>query len=135
MKILYYLLNLTWGLPMTFIGAASALVLTVCGKRPESHAGCLCYTVGKNWGGVSLGLIMICDGRKSERDRDHEFGHSVQNAVFGIFMPFIVCIPSAVRYRIFNYRKLHGKINPPYDSVWFEGQATRIGVKFAPYFK
>lgn len=120
---------------MTFIGAVAALILIICGKRPEKYAGCLCFTVGEKWGGVSLGLFMICDGRRSARDRDHEFGHSVQNAVFGIFMPFIVCIPSAVRYWIFKFRASSGKVNPPYDSVWFEGQATRTGAKYAPYFR
>ena len=96
-KKLYYILNLTWGLPMTLIGAVVALFLMfVRKKRPEIHGGCVYFKTGKtNWGGVSLGLVFLTDHENDEHTKNHEFGHSIQNAVLGPLMPFIVCIPSA----------------------------------------
>ena len=128
---LFYILNFTWGLPMTLIGGIACLVLIGCGKLPTVHGGCLCFTVGKNWGGVSLGLVMIVSERATENTKNHELGHALQNAVYGVFMPFIVSIPSAVRYW---YRRGKDPATlPPYDAVWFEGQATEWGNQFIRY--
>lgn len=125
---LFYILNLTWGLPMTLVGATAALGLFIKGYRPTRHGGCLCFIVGKNWGGVSLGLVMIVSEQATGATKNHEFGHALQNAVYGLFMPFIVSIPSAVRYWYRRKRK-HSTL-PPYDAVWFERQATEWGNKF-----
>lgn len=129
---LFYVLNLTWGLPMTLIGALAALGLLIVGKRPTRHGDCLCFTVGEGWGGVSLGLVMIVSQGGTDATRNHEHGHAVQNAVYGLLMPFIVSIPSATRYW---YRKVlikFGKGNdlPPYHSIWFESQASEWGSKY-----
>jgi hypothetical protein len=55
--------------------------------------------------------------------------------MFGVLFPFIIAIPSVIRY--WNYqRKIknhsgEGRLElPPYDDVWFEGQATRLGEQF-----
>lgn len=44
-------------------------------------------------------------------------------------MPFVIAIPSAIRYwyRTFKYSKKKIKAPTSYDSVWFEGQATEYG--------
>ena len=57
----------------------------------------------------------------------HEAGHAIQNCYFGPFMPFLVSIPSSVRYRAHRLRRRRGKRLPPYDGIWFEGQATKLG--------
>ena len=133
-KLLFYVLNLTWGIPMNIIGALVALGLYIGGKRPTRHGGCWCYIVGRGWGGVSLGLVMIVDEESTDYDdtKNHEHGHAIQNAVFGVFMPFVVSIPSAVRYWYRLYMEKRGKADslPPYDSIWFEAQATEWGDKF-----
>ncbi len=54
--------------------------------------------------------------------------------MLGFFMPFIVSIPSAVRYWYREYlvrdgKKLSWEL-PPYDSIWFEGWATALGTKY-----
>lgn len=135
MKKLYYILNTLWGFPMTLIGLLAYTVLTCCGYKAKDWATCKWFTVGKNWGGVSLGFVIITDDNPSVKTLDHEFGHSLQNAVFGILFPFIVAIPSATRYwkREFDAKK--GKELPPYDSIWFEGQATKIGTLYRPMFE
>lgn len=132
MRKLFYILNLTWGLPMTLIGAVAALCLLMVGNRPTLHGKCLCFTAGKGWGGVSLGMVMIVSDGATDDTKNHELGHAVQNAVYGVFMPFIVCIPSATRYWYRTILERLGKADnlPPYDSAWFEGQATEWGNKF-----
>ena len=128
MRKLFYTLNLTWGLPMTLIGAIVALCLLAVGKHPERYGDCWCFTVGKGWGGVSLGMVMIVAQGASTHTKNHEHGHAIQNALYGVFTPFIVAIPSATRYW---YRKGKDPDSlPPYDSAWFEGQATAWGTKY-----
>ena len=49
-------------------------------------------------------------------------------------MPFVICIPSAIRYwyREFIWHCNKEKFNklPEYDAIWFEGQATKWGKKY-----
>ena len=131
-KSVFYLLSFTLGLPMTLIGCFVALVLTIAGKKPEKHGACWYYKVGEHWGGMELGVFFLTDQTPTKHTLNHEHGHAIQNCWFGPLMPFIVSIPSAVRYW---YRELkylrHGKTPPTaYDDVWFEGQATRVGTEF-----
>lgn len=126
-KKLYYFLNLTWGLPLTLFGVIIALMLIIAGKRPKHHGGCLYFNIGKSWGGLELGLFFLTDESDSEHVKNHEFGHSIQNAWFGILMPFIVSMPSAARYWYRRLRTAFNLSNPPYDSIWFEGWATKLG--------
>lgn len=125
---LFYILNLTWGLPMTLIGGIVCLVLIGLDKRPTNHGGCLCFTVGKNWGGVSFGLVMIVSRQATDITKNHELGHAVQNALYGFLMPFMVSIPSAIRY--WYRRGKDPSTLTPYDYIWYEGQATRWGDKY-----
>ena len=62
----------------------------------------------------------------------HELGHAMQNCRFGPFMPFLVGFPSFVRYHARKLRtRLTGKApQKPYDAIWFEGQATRVGLEY-----
>lgn len=130
-KTLYYILNLTWGLPLTFIGLIVSLVLLICGFKPKKHAGCWYFEIGKNWGGFELGLCFVKDDSNSEHIKNHEFGHGIQNALYGPFGLIFVNIPSVIRYWYRHFRAKKHLPNPPYDSIWFEGQATEWGTKIA----
>lgn len=122
----FYISNLTWGLPLTLIGLIVALVLICTGHKPKRHGGCFYFNVGKSWGGLNLGLVFLTDERDSEHTKNHEFGHAVQNAKYGLLMPFIVCIPSVIRYW---YREIK-KPTTDYDDIWFEGEATKLGNEY-----
>ena len=123
-KKTFYFLNLTWGLIMTLVGGIACLVLLGCNKRPTRHGGCLCFTVGKAWGGVSLGLVMLVSEEAPGSTKNHEFGHAVQNAIYGPGM-VLISLASAARYW---YRRTQDPAAlPPYDSAWFERQATEWG--------
>ena len=133
-KFLFYFLSFTWGLPMTLIGCLVAAVLFVLGCKPKKWGWCWYFEVGENWGGVELGIFFLTNKNPSVHIRNHEHGHGFQNCIFGFLMPFIVCIPSAVRYWYREYLVLSGRKKayelPDYDSVWFERQASTIGTEF-----
>ena len=133
-KLKFYLLSFTWGLPMNIIGGLVALVLILCGKRPKRWNHCFYFEVGEDWGGVELGIFFITNKNPSKHIKNHEFGHGIQNCWWGPLFPFVIAIPSAIRYW---YRELVYYINedkywdlPDYDDIWFEGQATRLGTKY-----
>lgn len=136
MKALFYFLNIIWGLPMTLIGGVVAIVLLALGKKPKRYHGAIYFEVGKGWGGVELGLFFVCAENSGESVKSHEFGHSLQNCLYGPLMPILVSIPSATRYW-YREIKYHRKgLNPPtkYDDAWFEGQATEWGQKHKDLF-
>lgn len=130
-KSKYYLLNLTWGLPMNIIGGIVALVLLCMGYKPKRFGTCFYFVIGKHWGGLNLGMFFFTDSYETERTKHHEFGHSIQNAKYGLLFPFIVAIPSAIRYWVIVYKEKKGQPVPEYDGIWFEGQATELGNKYA----
>lgn len=128
----FYTLNLTWGIFLNIIGFITALVLLCTGAKPNKHGGGIHFKVGKNWGGVNLGLVFLTDDSPSEHTKNHEFGHAIQNAKYGLLMPFIVSIPSAIRYwyREFKYYRKGKEPPTDYDSIWFEGEATKLGNEY-----
>ena len=129
-KWLYYLLHCTWGIIMTIVAGLTAGVLFITNLFTKNmtfkpYHGVLEIRLGKNWGGCDLGLVYLRDTTSSESVSKHELGHSYQ-VWLGIFFPFVVAIPSAIRWWI---RRLQpNKPHKPYDSFWAEDAATRCGV-------
>lgn len=133
----FWVLSLTWGLPMTLFGAIIAFGLLVTGHKPKRFHQNIYFTFGKGgWGFEAGGFFFLSKDAGSLAIKQHESGHGLQNIVFGVFMPFIVSIPSAIRYWYREYLVKSGKKKyselPPYDSIWFEGMATRWGKKVYP---
>lgn len=106
-KSLFYILSVTWGCIMTTIGALVSLILLILGYKPKKWNYCYYFEVGENWGGIELGMFFVTDKSSGIRIKNHEHGHGIQNCYLGVFMPFVVCIPSAIRYwlRKFNTQK------------------------------
>lgn len=119
--------QLTRGLPMTIVGAIVFAVLFICGKRPKNYKDiCPYFEVGKNWGGVEMGWFFICCKNCGDSTKRHEVGHLVQASAFNGFVMLGLSIGSAARYW---WREIFGA-KTPYDSWWFEGQATKIGTEY-----
>ena len=130
-KSLFYVLSFTWGIVLTLIGLIVAGVLLCMGKKPKKWGWCYYFEIGEGWGGLELGIIFLTSKNPSTHTKCHEFGHAIQNCYFGILMPFLVCIPSAIRYWYRRIRRSKGlKNKTAYDEIWFEGQATRLGYKY-----
>lgn len=125
-------LNNTWGIPLTLVGYATRLVLKCKGKKGAKFGFARVYTVGKGWGGLNLGTtILVSQDCYPTRTISHELGHGIQNAMFGVLTPFLVSIPSVIRYHYRNHLYKKG-IRPKtaYDDIWFEGQATELGLDY-----
>lgn len=116
---------------MTAIGLITALLLLVTGHKPTKYGYCICFEIGERWGGLSLGFVIITDKSADNDTKNHEHGHAMQNIIYGVLMPFLVGVPSVMRYwyreYLVNVKGLRYNSLPPYDSAWYEGQATRWG--------
>lgn len=129
---LFWLLSCTWGIVTTAIGALISLTLLLTLHRPHIFGWCICFEAGSHWGGCSFGPFFLTQHGASDRLKCHEHGHSLQNCAFGPLMPFLVNLPSTLRYHYRNIQsRLHPKKKlPPYDAIWFEAQATKLGMHF-----
>ena len=130
-RFLFYLLQLTWGLPVNLIGALVFLATLPFAASHKRFHHCFYSHIGHNWGGFSLGLFIFVDREPSMPTLRHESGHTLQVSLMGVFYLFLVAIPSAVRYWYREYlanakRIPYGEL-APYDAVWFERQATEWG--------
>lgn len=114
---------------MTLIGLIITVVLYIFVKnsRPIKYNFIYYMKAGPDyWGGFEMGLMFVRD-QKSDDDylNTHEFGHTFQNCVLGPLFPFVVAIPSAIRWwaRYLNKKKQW----PPYNAAWFEDSASECG--------
>ncbi len=98
----FYILSFTWGIIMSLIGALVILILLIAGQKPKIFHGRVYIEVGNNWGGCELGCFFICSKYESLSLKQHEAGHGIQNIIFGPLTPFIISIPSAIRYWLRN---------------------------------
>lgn len=134
---LFYLLTFTWGLPFTLIGCITALIFILRGYRPQKWGYCYYFELGNNWGGMNLGMFFFCGKNSSPALKSHEHGHAVQNCYLGPLMIPVVALPSLIRSRYRNHlitkKHIDRETLPPYDSIWFEGGATRLGNEILSY--
>ena len=107
-----------------YLGIVVYKILILLKFEPKSFYDiCPYFEIGTNWGGLEMGWFFICDKNSTDELKCHELGHGIQNATIGGFKMAGLCILSALRYW---YRMIF-KIKTPYDSWWFEGQATELG--------
>ena len=122
-----YKLQWTKGWALSSIGLIVYGVLCLFGQKPKNYRGiCLYFEIGKNWGGLELGWFFICSKSCGDATKQHEVGHGIQNAAIGGIKMLGLCIGSAARYW---WRRIFGA-ETPYDSWWFEGQATQLGDQY-----
>lgn len=130
--ILYWLWSLTWGCLMTIPGLLiTGFCIIFLKGKPHKNGFSYIVEIGGNWGGLELGCVALC-GNYYGKDyydyiRKHEFGHSIQQLIFGPLQPFLIGIPSAIRYWYDRLDKKHKRSTDWYDSIWFEGTATKWG--------
>lgn len=128
-KVIYYILSFTWGLPMNLIGSIIALCLIIAGHKPVKYGWNYCFEFDIDWG-LELGIFFIAP-RDSIHTKNHEHGHGIQNIYLGIFTIGTISIPSVIRFWYREIReKLGYKNKTTYDSIWFEGSASRSGDYF-----
>lgn len=132
-KVLFWFWQFTWGILDNLLGVIVFLILILKHKPKRFHE-MIYFEVGKNWGGVNFGWVAVVCRNPTDHLLRHEHGHFIQNLIFGPLFWFIVAIPSAIRYWYREYltRVKDKKYSdlPDYDSIWFEGQATKFGYKY-----
>ena len=104
----FYIRSFTWGLPVNLVGAIAAVGLLATGHEPEKYGNCIRFTVGKKWGGISMGIFIVTCENAPGRLKAHEHGHSIQNCYYGPLMP-LINLQSSAR---FLYRKGVEKLLP-----------------------
>ena len=102
---LFWFIHCTWDILMTLIGAVGALVMIITKHRPKRFGYSICFIKGHNWGGVCLGPFIFLDEECDEiNSKTHEAGHSLFQALpLGPLFPFVVGLPSMLRYYLFDY--------------------------------
>ena len=115
---------------MNLLGAIGFLFFLCIGKRPQKFGYCIVIPLNGE-SGLSLGVFIFAN-TKYLTMLCHEHGHAFQNCIFGPFMPFVVGLPSVIRYwyREFIYRFGNPHSLVDYDDIWFEGQASLSGTTF-----
>lgn len=130
----FYLLSYTWGLLLNLIGFFVMLFCLLTGHRIRRFGWCIYCEIGKRWGGCEFGVFFVKDRESGRHVCEHEFGHAIQNCMFGPLMPFLICLPSSTRYWARRIGKRFGHPpRKPYDAIWFEGSASRLGARYASY--
>lgn len=133
MKIaLFYLLQFTWGILMNIIGILVFIPLILTGHLPRRYGLSFYIEIGEDWGGLELGFLFLVCKDPGTYLLTHEAGHGIQNIIFGPLYPFLVGIPSAVRYwyRELKYYKKGLEPKTDYYDIWFEKQASDLGEKY-----
>ena len=129
---LFWIISLTWGCLLTIPGLliTGFCILFLKGK-PHKNGCSYVVEIGGDWGGLDLGAVALCGNYSTtntywfEHTRKHEFGHAIQQLMFGPLQLFLVGIPSAIRY--WYFRLTPKKVHKGYDEIWFEGTATSWG--------
>jgi hypothetical protein len=102
MKVLktigFWLIQCTWGFILTFIGAITTLSLIIAGKKPQITKYAVCTKIGKGGCAFTLGGFIFMNEDASDDILRHEYGHTIQNLMFGPLCPFIVTFPSIIRF-------------------------------------
>ena len=131
----FYLLQLTWGLPINIVGGIVALICLCRGIKPKKYGWNYWLECPVNFG-LNLGIFFIAPKNASKHVKNHECGHSIQNIYFGPFHFIVVCLPSALRFWARTYWTRRGcRLEKDYDSIWFEWQATQLGNKLEEWHK
>ncbi len=126
----YVLVQCTWGIIQTLIGAVIFLLLA--GHEHRVYRCCIVTGWGRS-DSVSLGLFVFLseslEGRYREEVLIHEYGHTIQSLMLGVIYPFVISIPSAVWCLFPYFIKRRERTGISYYSFYPERWANRLGRK------
>lgn len=124
-----FLLNCTWGFIQTFIGFIAFLIFI---KKPHYwYKGSIVTAVRGNWGGISLGAFIFIDSpipknhASTNRFVNHEYGHSLQSMLLGVFYLLVIGLPSVIWAGCFDAWREKHKVS--YYWLYCEKWADKMG--------
>ena len=133
-RILFYLLQFSWGIIQNLMGAILFLALFVLepeAKKEFYHGALVFYW--KNRGSLSLGMFIFFGHSYSAEARQiitHEYGHSIQSLLLGPFYLAVIGLPSllwSALPQLETWRRKNGK---DYYWLYCESWANFLGNKF-----
>lgn len=119
-KIVYRIIQWTWGFPQSLIGLIVYLYNKDC-KHIEYRNSLA--TLWNKKGGISLGMFIFSS---KEIMLDHEYGHSIQSLILGPLYLFVVGIPSYIWCNLPYFTKKRREKNIAYSSLYCEKWADKI---------
>ncbi|MBQ8687069.1 MAG: hypothetical protein IJ512_00815 [Ruminococcus sp.] len=127
-RMLYILLQCTWGFPQTLLGAV--IFLLNLQRRHDLYHG----AVVSSWGmrsSASIGLFIFISERheNSRRLLVHEYGHTLQSLLLGpLYLP-LIGLPSMLWMMLPCFRKLRNRRHTSYYRFYTESWANCWGEK------
>lgn len=128
-KTLYILLQCTWGILQTLIGAIVFLI-NIKKKHYSYHGAVVTETDGES--SISLGLFLFVAKDKkrnsaSKRLLIHEYGHTLQSLMLGPLYLIVIGIPSASWALLPYFEKKRSEQGISYYSFCTERSADKLG--------
>lgn len=127
----YGLLHAVWGIIQNIGGAIWFLRFL---NRPHCkyHGAVVTRVRWKRFrGGKTLGAFIFLSDDLSRQEEEelliHEYGHTIQSVILGPFWPLIIGLPSTLWCNLPFLKRLRAKRGIPYDALYCEGWATRLG--------
>ncbi|MBE5760733.1 MAG: hypothetical protein E7334_01900 [Clostridiales bacterium] len=126
LRIIYTLLECTWGLPQTVLGFILFIKNRNCAH--DVYRGSI-RTHWNHKGGISLGLFIFVnkESRDIEEISSHEFGHTVQSLFLGPFYLIAVGLPSFIWCNLSFFKKRRKEKSIPYSALYCEKWADALG--------
>lgn len=123
--VLFYLIQFTWGALQNIIGF---IAFIVCGLffgnfRPMYKRSFVCE-IPKIKGNISLGCFILVNDYLNKQILKHEYGHTIQSLILGVFYIFVIGIPSLI-WAACHKTILKGK-NIDYYSFYTEKWANKL---------
>jgi len=143
MKVIFVIVQLTWGIVQTFLGL---LLFIIHIKKPHFWYNGSIATDWEKPGGISLGLFIFAgmnpDKMKMKKPPRaeltqelcrkilvHEYGHYMQSLVLGPLYLLVVGLPSIIWAGLPPFREWRKKNNIPYEWLFVEKWANVWGEK------
>lgn len=132
-RIIYTILQCTWGAIQNSVGFLIFLILTIIKpnrKRRYYHGAIISYW--KFQFSMGCGMFIFFGHEKQEEKYQkevlvHEYGHTIQSIIVGPLFMFIVAIPSCVWAFTPKFAKLRKEGKASYFDLYCEGWANKCG--------
>ena len=125
-RILFTLVQLTWGLPQTLLGFLLYLYWLPRAKNRYTYHGAI-VTEWTTRGGISLGLFVVVPVKAQPGITVHEYGHCVQSLMLVPLYLLSVGVPSYIWANLPSLRKMRRETGRSYYSIYPENWANQLG--------